>query len=44
MGDKSPKSIGKNKKQKDTKKDDAARKAKALTDAKKDNTGNPKKK
>jgi hypothetical protein len=44
MGDKSPKSIGKNKKQKDTKKDDAAKKAQALTDAKKSNAVNPKKK
>ena len=45
MGDKSPKSINKNKKQKDVEKDNAARKAQAEIDAKKKpGASNPKNK
>jgi|GEM_PF-6017118 len=44
MGDKSPKSIGKNKKQKDSEKVKTAQKAQAQIDAKKSNAINPKKK
>jgi hypothetical protein len=44
MGDKSPKSIGKNKKQKDNEKVKTAQKAQAQIDAKKSNAINPKKK
>ncbi len=44
MGDKSPKSIGKNKKQKGIKKDNASRKAMAEVEAKKEKSVKPKRK
>ena len=43
MGDKSPKSISKNKKQKDTEKSKADKKAQEQVDAKKTNAFSPKK-